>query len=258
MSQADLDSFVLERDILLLQKNIASASTNKPTRATSLCFAEAMAQRRTIADFNLVWSTSTSFEDLRLDFVQPYVGDASARDWKFCRITHPDNSDLRFTYAVCLCKDLFVLFDANLTNGRDPSDRLYRRYTEMRVWELLVDCWANEAQANINSLRWIGINDVVNVDIRKVIRREIETQVSMITSKTSRIIIASDSITWRANYFTRAAGRAAGALSKRVAKVTYSCVDTSVGARYESVSSQVEDTFLEMNMILELEQHSTR
>lgn len=133
-----------------------------------------MTQHQTLAGFGLIRKFTTSFADLRLQFVDPVIGETNSKDWRFCNITDPLNPNLRFSYAVCVSKGALVLLETTLTNGRDPSDELYIRYTSMRLWELIVDCWTDAAQTNAISLCWIGISDIVNMDVRHMIQNEIE------------------------------------------------------------------------------------
>lgn len=123
----------------------------------------------------------------------------------------------------------------------------------MHMWELLLDCWTDAAQPNTDSLRWIGIGDIVNADVRRLIRKEIRSQLS--TDRplgTGRVTILSDSMTWKRNYFIRAAERVAGALNKRIVSATLSITDIRGCSARASNGSEIDDIFLEMDMILEL------
>lgn len=82
---------------------------------------------------------------------------------------------------------------------------------------------------------------------------EIEAQVSTVRPRTSRVTVASDSITWGENYFIRAVERAAGAMNRRVVSAALSSVDMRGGTRRASNDLENDDLFLEMSMILELE-----
>ncbi|KAJ4388682.1 hypothetical protein N0V93_006141 [Gnomoniopsis smithogilvyi] len=185
-----------------------------------------MTHHRTIEDFGLVRHTTASFMDLRFGFIHPYIGDTTATDWKFCNITNPTNPALQFAYAV---------------------------YTQMRVWELLTDCWTDAAQANTDSLRWIGISDIVNADIRSLIRKENDIQKSVgRVPGTGRMTIRSDSVTWDENFFIRTVERVAGAFDKRVVSATLSDADIRGVTRPVSNDSEIDNAFVEMNMVLEL------
>lgn len=215
-----------------------------------------MAQHRTIADFDLVRHTTASFMDLRLESIHSYIGDTTARDWTFCKVTNPSNPELQFTYAVCVSKAVFVLFDANLTNGRDPTDKLYRRYTAMQTWELLLDCWKDAAKSNTNTLLYVGISDIVNADVRRLIQKEIQSQESSSGTllETAQVTVGPGSMTWGANYFIRAAERVAAMLNKKVVRATLSTSTTNISQSTSRASngSEIDNIFLELDMILEL------
>lgn len=211
-----------------------------------------MAQQKTLADFNLVRKTTTSFADLRLQFVLPFVGETTAKEWEFCNITDPSNSALRFAYAVCVSKGALVLLDTFLTNGRDRSDTLYSRYTSMRLWELIIDCWTDAAEGKMTSLRWIGISDIVNAEVRHMIQKEIECQGGKGNLSTGQVTVKSDSITWGQNYFIRSVKHVADTLNKRLISATQLSTDTREGFGWASNGCESDDMLLVMDMVLEL------
>lgn len=211
-----------------------------------------MAQQKTLADFELVRKTTTSFADLRLQFVRPFIGETTAKEWKFCNIANPSISVFRFAYAVCVSKGALVLLDTTLTNGRDHSDHLYSRYTSIHLWELIIDCWTDAAQANTTPLCWIGISDIVNPDVRHMIQREIECHGKSSKLSTGCVCVKSGSITWDQNYFIRSAKHVADALNKNLISATLSMTDTREVFGWASNGCGGDDIFLEMDMVLEL------
>lgn len=211
-----------------------------------------MAQYKTLADFHLIRKTTPSFADLRLEFVHPFTGETTGKDWKFCNITDPSDSNLRFSYAVCVSKSALVLFEATLTNGRDPSKDLYVRYTPMRLRELIIDCWTDAAQTNGTSLCWIGISDIVNTDVRHMIQNEIECHERGGNLSSGQVTVKSNSITWGQNYFIRSAQHVADALNMSLVNATQSITDTRGAFGPVPSGWESDDVFLEMDMILEL------
>ncbi|CAN8101530.1 unnamed protein product [Discula destructiva] len=93
----------------------------------------------------------------------------------------------------------------------------------MRLWQLILDCWAEAAgDEHVNSLQHIAIGDIINDDVRKDIRIEINSQMSagVIRNGLGNATVGPSSVTWRTNFFTRAAERVAAALTnKTVARV---------------------------------------
>lgn len=122
----------------------------------------------------------------------------------------------------------------------------------MRLWELVIDCWTDADQTNTTSLRWIGIRDIVNAEVRHMIQKEIECQGVDGNLNTGQVTVKSDSITWGQNYFIRSAKHVADALNKRLISATQSSTDTREVFGWASNGCESDDMFLEMDMVLEL------
>lgn len=122
----------------------------------------------------------------------------------------------------------------------------------MRLWELVIDCWTDAAQANTTSLRWIGISDIVNKDVRLMILKEIQGHGRSGNPRTGQVIAKPDSITWGQNHFIRSAKHVANALNKRLVSATQSSTDTEGALGWASNDFESDDLFLEMDMVLEL------
>lgn len=122
----------------------------------------------------------------------------------------------------------------------------------MRLWELVIDCWTDAAKANTTSLRWIGISDIVNKDVRLMILKEIQCHGDSGNSRTGQAIVKPDSITWGQNYFIRSAKHVANALNKRLVSATQSSTDTEGALGWASNDFESDDLLLEMDMVLEL------
>lgn len=184
-----------------------------------------MSEWRTIEEFGLVRSDhgfTRPLEDFL--FLIPFSGRHSNprewRDWQFRRIVlprlvpgSPDLGDLH-RYAYNSTKKNYVLFDVFL---EDDGDRL----TNMYLSQMLLDCWMESGNTN-DSLRYLGIDNIVNEPVRDLITEEWAHQTEeggdrqhefgtpaqrMIT------IMPSNSTTWAQNAFIRAGVRLASMLS---------------------------------------------
>lgn len=160
---------------------------------------------RTLANFPLTRAPGFDdfYEHTCFDFITPQVGPTpySSPGWAFRYVqaqNYDENPDLEVGYAVSLSRNAMVFFNVFLEeNGT--------RLTDMRLWELIIDSWIFEG-GNPNSLRYIGLADIINPVIVRQIKREIGDQVSRgraTRGQQEQVTVEPGCLTWKENPFIR-------------------------------------------------------
>lgn len=174
---------------------------------TATCSIFKMAERKTMKDYGLVSvedDIQSNQSDEPLDFLVPFLRRISLRDWKKYIITSPAEPGLDIIYYVSLSKQALVLTSAFLSKEFAPV-----RYTDMRLWEVIVDAWS-EAGGQPEDLRYLAFYDIVNEAVRSAIEKEFESH----KQQTGTLAVTpADCPTWKENAFARCADRVAKALS---------------------------------------------
>lgn len=179
-----------------------------------------MTERATLADFNLVRAPArrTILPMGRLvEFTVPLIGPTSPEDWTHERITSSTVPYTFLTYSTCLSKGCFIVFRAFLVQD-DPMSILEDlepeevpppvRLTEMRLWQMIVDCWL-AAGGTVESLRWVAFHHIVNNDVVNAMNEEFHRQRA---ESGQTIIMMSGGAGWHDNAFARCSSNVATAL----------------------------------------------
>ncbi|KAJ4417918.1 hypothetical protein N0V82_005875 [Gnomoniopsis sp. IMI 355080] len=180
-----------------------------------------MSERAALADFSLVRSPALrSILPLgRLVlFTAPIIGDTTPEDWTHERVTHTALPYTFLTYSTCLSKGCLIVFKAFLTQddpmsiveGLEPEEiGPPVRLTEMRLWQMIVDCWL-AAGGTADSLRWVAFHHIVNDDVVKAMNEERTRQGAQEGEQT--LVMTSGGAGWNDNAFARCSSNVATAL----------------------------------------------
>ncbi|KAF3767100.1 hypothetical protein M406DRAFT_328204 [Cryphonectria parasitica EP155] len=133
-----------------------------------------MDDRRTLEDFGLIrqLAPETNFPKTMLCIIsRPVIGTTLRMDWERECVRDVNETCTLLTYGISLSKGCLVVTEALLRNtygliGRhdQPSDRL----TDMRLWQMIIQCW-QEAGGRPENLRYVGFFHIVNEDVRLAI-----------------------------------------------------------------------------------------
>lgn len=157
----------------------------------------------------------------QLRFMVPLAGPFTADDWQFFRIIDPNIprfQQLRRTlvsYAVNSTTKALVVFSAYLQEVNRTE-----RFTEMRLWEMLADCWAASGNA-ADELRFVGYPIIVNNAILAAIEEERTYQEAQaagqrewrVGRQRTLTVTQANATNWADNIFIRSGVRLAARLS---------------------------------------------
>lgn len=175
-------------------------------------------QRSTIEDFGIVRGDQESYHPDAYTFLIPFTGPLiDENEWISRQIRLPDDTDSwgLQRYAINSTKKVYVVFSAFLLSAREDGGRK----TRMRLWQMIVANWI-EASNTPDSLRYLGVSHVVNMQVRKLLAAEWKHQVAqgqvvfgtphhrMLTIRPSNSIN-----TFESNAFVRSGLRVAESLS---------------------------------------------
>lgn len=182
-------------------------------KARTIAVTTKMTQRRTVEEFGLERKGRESDYLNSYNFLVPFAGPTmSESEWTCQQVEDSDEIPLSM-YSINSSKKVYVVFTAFL----EASATL--RYTEMRLWEMVVANWVHGGHTP-DSLRYLGISNIVNARVRQAIRAEWQHQLDQGhkpfgSSDQKMLTITRDtsSSTWVDNYFVRSGLRVAESLS---------------------------------------------
>lgn len=158
-----------------------------------------MTRHKTIEGFQLVRHKREPLLGSVFHFIEPFVGDTSARDWEIWDVETKDGLFLH-QYAVCVPKRAYLILNVMLVDTAPP----YARETEMRLHELVAANWLATG-ARLERLRWIGVHWVVNESSRASALRAFASQIAQgkADPEAMQVTVGADE-TW-SEPFTRSA-----------------------------------------------------
>lgn len=108
-------------------------------------------------------------EQIWLDFLEPTIGQSDVTTWLTNMIycTHTNRNIL--TYMMNVNLGTFVIISANTATTGEQQQQ--ERYTNARLWQLVVDSWVAGGGAP-NNLRWLGVRQIINTVTVPFILRE--------------------------------------------------------------------------------------
>lgn len=133
-------------------------------------------QRSTIEEFGIVRGDQESYHLYAYTFLIPFTGPlTNENEWASRKIRFHDDEDewgLQ-QYAINNTKKVYVVFSAFLLSAREDDGRK----TRMRLWQMIVANWI-EAGNTPDSLRYLGVSLVVNMQVRKLLAAEWKHQIA--------------------------------------------------------------------------------
>lgn len=162
-------------------------------------------------------------------------------DWQLFRVTLGDGQHNEFLddnevlhYGINSVAQTLLVAGAYL-QAEDGSSR----YTEMRLWQMLADCWTASGNA-AEELRYVGFYMIVNADVREAMDEVWANQASQAEgpeygSRRQRMltILADNAPVWNRNPFARSGTRLARQLS--TADMAITCEEAHLVMRDEAL-----------------------
>lgn len=134
-------------------------------------------QRSTIEEFGIVRGAQENYHLDAYTFLIPFTGPLrDENEWISRQIRLPDDEDpwgLQ-KYAINNTEKVYVVFSAFLLSAREDDGRK----TRMRLWQMIVANWI-AASNTPDSLRYLGVSHVVNMEVRKLLAAEWKHQISL-------------------------------------------------------------------------------
>lgn len=132
-------------------------------------------QRSTIEEFGILRGDQESYDLDAYTFLIPFTGPLrDENEWISRQIRFPHDVDQwgLQDYAINNTKKVYIVFSAFLLSARADDGRK----TTMRLWQMIVANWI-EASNTPESLRYLGISHVVNIQVRKLLAAEWKHQI---------------------------------------------------------------------------------
>lgn len=169
-----------------------------------------MLQHRTITDFGLTRGSARPDIEAFSSALALLLGPVDDAPWTRRFVEDPNEEDFDFDYTMCLPLKIFVITSAFL------QDDSARRYTDMRLWQLIIDGWITEVgMIPPSNLRYLSCCSIVNGPMVRAIKREIDDHVSRGDAAPDQqvVTINSSARTLHDNPFIRVGEKVASALS---------------------------------------------
>lgn len=198
---------------------IESLSESYAVSISHHCSVCQMAQQRgTIEEFGILRIEEESHYPHEYTFLVPFAGPMTVEaEWINRQNRRPVDTDPwgLHQYAINTSKRVYVLYGAFLQSADEKDGRK----TRMRLWQLIVANWV-DAGNSPDSLRYLGVSMIVNIEVRELLAIEWQYQIDhgqqtfgtplvrMLT-----ITRANSLNTWSHNTFVRSGLRVAESLS---------------------------------------------